>query len=594
MAVVATACAVVAANTDLRSGFGGLFGSPNRNLIPYKVKKQKLVITVTERGNLESAKNIDVANEVEGQTTIISILPEGTRVKKGELVAELDSAALEDNRVNQEIATKRAEADLENARKTREVAEIAVKEYEEGTYPQSVQDIKGEQTLAQSELVRANERLAWSEAMLKNRYVSESQVIADRLTKLKADISLEQSQRKMKVLQDFTSKKQMTELLANVEKAKSDELAKQQTHDLEKSKLDKLKRQISKTKLFAPADGLIVYVNETNQFRGNNAPLIEEGAMVRERQKIFSLPDITHMQVNTKVHESMVDRVKREQKAKIRVDAFPNEPLTGTVKSVAPLPDPSNFFSSDIKVYATIVTIDQSFTALRPGMTAEVTIHIDTVEDALCIPVTANLSLGGKDYVYLITPEGPVRREIKLGDTNDVLLEVKEGLKEGDLVAMNPASLLTDEERRQAFSATARAGAQAKDFGDAKPVSPGLEGAKGKGGPEGKDKAKRKRGGGGMAVFAKIQAKTSKLPPEEQEKLKDFSLPMEDRMALMKKAGVTDEELQEMQQAIQERMQNGGGFGGGPGGGGPGGGPPGGGGPGGGGFRGGPGGGAPQ
>jgi HlyD family secretion protein len=589
VAVLGTVGTVVANNADLRNSLTGLFRPAGATLVPYKVTKQKLVVTVTERGNLESSKNEDVVCEVEGQTTIISILPEGTRVKKGDLVCELDSAALKDNLVNQEIATRRAKADYENALKTREVAEIAVDEYLLGTFKQDELQVQGDMKLAESELQRSDERLRWSQEMLKKRYISESQVLADQLSVMKADISKRQAEKKMEVLLKYTRAKQETELKANVDKAKSDELAKEATFKLEQSKLEKLQRQIEKTKLYAPNDGLIVYANDTNQFRGNNQPLIEEGAVVRERQKIFSLPDISNMQVNTKVHESMVDRVESGQKAKIRVDAFANTPLTGTVKSVQPLPDPTNFFSSDIKVYTTLVTIDQSFGALRPGMTAEVTILIDTIENALCIPVTAVLPLKDKDYVYLITPQGPVRKEIKLGETNDILIEIKEGLKEGDLVAMNPTALLSEAEKNEAFSAASRAGSRARDFGDMKnpPKSPGQTGpadGKAKGGD-----AKGKRGGGGgrggMAIFQQIQAKTSKLPPEEQAQLKDFSLPMEERQALMKKAGVTDEEQQQLMQAIQQMRQQGGGGGGfgGPGGGGP---------PGGGGFRG-PGGGGP-
>lgn len=597
VAVLSTVGVVAASSPDVRKGISGFFGSPNDNLIPYVVRKQKLVITVTERGNLESAKNTDVTNEVEGQTTIIFIKPEGTPVEKGELVCELDSAALRDNLVNQEIATKRAEADFENAKKTREVAEISVKEYQEGTYLQEIKNIEGETTLAQSELERSKDRHEWSKMMAKNKYVSDSQVIADRLAQIKAEISLDQAIRKMQVLKDFTYKKQITELEANVEKARSDELAKKQTFELETAKLEKLRKQIDKCKLYAPGDGLIVYANDTNQFRGNNQPLIEEGAVVRERQKIFSLPDIEHMQVNTKVHESMVDRVRRGQTAKIRVDAFANMPLTGTVKNVQPLPDPSSFFSSDIKVYTTIVTIDQSSTALRPGMTAEVTILIATLDDVLCIPVTAVLPLQGKDYVYLITPDGPVRREVKLGATNDILIEIKEGLKEGERVAMNPASLLSEDEKREAFSASARADARSKDFGDAKATSPGLA-PEGKG-DDAKAKAKGRRGGGpggaGMAIFQKLR----NLSEEDRAKLRDPDLSEAERSELMSRAGVTAEEQEQMKQMMEQFRQGGGpgGFGGGPGGpGGFGGGPPGGGGFGGpgGGFGGRPGGGGPQ
>ena len=86
---------------------------------------------------------------------------------------------------------------------------------------------------------------------------------------------------------------------------------------------------------------------------GSNQPQIEEGATVRERQKIISIPDISQMQVNAKVHESLIDKISPEHQGQIRVDAFADQQLTGTVIDVAPLPDPGNFFSSDIKVYTT-------------------------------------------------------------------------------------------------------------------------------------------------------------------------------------------------------------------------------------------------
>ena len=336
-------------------------------MIRYKVTRGKLAVTISEHGNLESAKNTDIKNEVEGQTTIISIKPEGSQVKKGDLVAELDSATLRDNLINQEITTKRAQADLDNAIKTRTVAEISVNEYLEGTYPQEQQTIKGEIKLAESELARATDRLDWSQSMLKNQYVSASQVLADSMSKSKSEISLANANKKWYVLENFTKQKQITELRANVNKAESDELAKKSTFELEKSKEEKLRRQIDKCKLYAPGDGLIVYANDNSKF-GNNGPQIEEGATVRERQTIFSLPDITNMRVNTKVHESMIDRVDRGLPARIKVDALPNLSLEGTVQTVQPLPDAGSFFSSDVKQYTTYVSINSTQPALRPGM----------------------------------------------------------------------------------------------------------------------------------------------------------------------------------------------------------------------------------
>ena len=131
-----------------------------------------LPITVVEKGSLESSKNQDAYCHVEGQTTIITIKPEGTRVKKGEVVCELDSAALSDQLINQKITTKSAEANYENAKLTREVAEIAVIEYVEGIFIQDQATVEGEIKLAESDLSRSEDRLDWARRMFEKGYVS--------------------------------------------------------------------------------------------------------------------------------------------------------------------------------------------------------------------------------------------------------------------------------------------------------------------------------------------------------------------------------------------------------------------------------------
>lgn len=546
-------------------GLSGLFASPYSGVITYRVERKDLPVTVLTNGALESSNNTDAINEVEGQTTILYIVPEGTRVKKGDLVCELDSAALRDQLINQEITTKQREADLEQAKKTLEVAEIAVREYLEGTFPEQEQNAEGAIALAKSELARAQERLEWSNRMLDIGYVTQQQNYSDKLALQKAEFSLREAETKLRVLRDYTKQKQVKELQAAVEKATSDMLAKQSAYELEKAKEEKLKRQIERCKILAPSNGLVVYANDQNRFGSSNQQLIEEGATVRERQRIFSLPDLDQMRVNTKVHESMVDRVTPGLKARIRVDAFANRPLTGTVKSVNPLPDPTSWFSSDIKVYTTMVSIDNGFSELRPGMTAQVEILVNQLDDVLAVPVQAILQFKGKDYIYVRLADGGfARREIKLGTSNDKLVEVKEGINEGDEVALNPVALMTEAEKRDAFSVASKGaggGEWSPDAVAAGRQSPGELGPDGKaaGGAAAKKKGART---GMQAIFQKLRS----LGAEEQARLRDPSTSEEERKALLQKAGVIDAEQQQMQQVMQQ-FQNGGGPGG-PGGGG--------------------------
>lgn len=584
--------------------FAGLFKNQTSEIIRYRVTPSTLPVTVVERGNLESSKNVDVVNEVEGQTTIISIKPEGTQVKKGDLVVELDSATLRDNLTNQEITTRRAFADLDNAEKTLTVAQIAVNEYLLGTLPQEEQTIASDIKLAESDLERATDRLKWSESMKAKNYVSDSQVLSDKLSKQKSDISLANAKMKLSVLQKYSKEKQVTELKASVAKSESDKLAKQATYELEKTKEEKLRKQIEKCKLYAPNDGLVVYANDQNQMRGGQGPIVAEGEQVRERQKIFSLPDINNMRVNTKVHESMIDRVARELPAKIKVDALPTLPLRGKVESVQPLPDPGGWMNSDVKMYTTLVTIEGHNSSLRPGMTAEVTILVTQLENVLSVPVQAVVQGQGKDYVFLLTPDGPVRTEVKLGITNQKVIEVKEGLKAGDEVAMNWTTLMTEEEKNALFAPSQKAGSATKEWTNVPPpgtvkLSPGLtlKGEPGKGGEGGAGEPGKARGKGGRrggmgGMDPALQAKMKNIPREDMRKV--FAGSEEEKAQVLKDAGFTDDEIKKLDDA-RKAMMSGGGMGGPPGGGG-GFGPPGGGmgGPPGGGGRGAPGGGGLQ
>nr|WP_303652528.1 efflux RND transporter periplasmic adaptor subunit [Paludisphaera mucosa] len=547
----------------------GFFAPTTLDIIPFEIKRGPLPITVTEKGSLESAKNEDVYCQVEGQTTIISILPEGTAVKKGQLVCELDSATLRESLINQKISTQGAEASYQQAKLTREVAEIAVKEYEEGIYAQDKATINGEIKLAESDLARAADRVDWANRMFDKGYVSRAQKVSEELNNQKARFALEQAQSKLAVLERFTKAKTIKELRSDVEKAFSDEKAKEQTYRLEQEKEAKYEKQIANCKLFAPGDGLVVYANDPGRNFGSNTPQIEEGATVRERQKIFSLPDIGNMQVNAKIHESQIDKILGKMKARIRVDAFADMELEGSVVDVAPLPDPSSFFSSDIKVYTSHIRIENPLPGLRPGMNAEVVILVDRKEDVLTVPVQAILEFKGKDHVAVRGAEGYERKEVALGATNDKYVEITQGVSQGQVVALNPITLLSDDEKRELF-AVGRGGAAKKDWakadgkGEAVPGAPaGPGGPAGAGGPPDAAKAKGKAGrrGGGGAMGGAFMEKMKNIPAEDRAKLKGAS--DEERAEILKKAGFSDAELEQMKQ-----MRAGGG---GPGGGGPGG-----------------------
>ncbi len=557
--IVAAGVAAVALGViqipGVKSPLAGIFAAAKTDIITAPIRLGKLSVIVKEKGSLESAANKDVLSEVEGTTTIITIKPEGTKVTAGEVVAELDSAVLRDTLVNQKITTQQAEASFKQAKLVREVAEYAVKEYVEGIYLQDRATYQGQIKLAQSDKERAIDRLQWSTDMFAKGYVSKATNIADQLTKQQADFDVEQAQMQLSVLEKYTKEKQIKSLNSDVEKARADELSKQSSFTLEQTKEKKLERQIEKCTLRAPADGIVVYANDPGRMGQQQAIQVEEGSTVRESQKIFSLPDTTKMRVNTKVHESMTDRIKPNLRALVRVDAAANELINGHVVSMAPMADANQMFASDIKVYTTFVAIEGDTTKLnlRPGMSAQVEILVEELPDVLSVPVQAILQYNEKNYVFLKEGEGFRQVEVSLGVSNDQHVEVKKGLKEGDLVAMTPTLLLTEDQKREAFSVAAKDAAK-KDFGsepNAKGAAP--KDAAGPGGEPKAEKKKRAGSGGGGAMGALMQ----KMSDEDRQKFRSAS--PEEKIEILKAAGATDADIQ----SFMERMQNGGGPGGG-------------------------------
>jgi len=203
-----------------------------------------------------------------------------------------------------------------------------------------------------------------------------------------------------------------------------------------------LEEQLSKCVLVAKKSGLVVYGGDDQNNYGNQEP-IREGATVRERQTIITIPDLRRMSVNVKIHESYINKIKVGQKARITVDAYADKPLMGEVTVVGVLPDSQNrWLNPDLKVYLTTVTIEGTNTWLKPGMSAKVEILVDHLDDVVYVPVQSVEPANGKQYCFVSDGFGkPDRREVQTGEFNDDFIEVRKGLSEGERVLLNPPDI---------------------------------------------------------------------------------------------------------------------------------------------------------
>ncbi|HKB17123.1 MAG TPA: HlyD family efflux transporter periplasmic adaptor subunit [Planctomycetota bacterium] len=449
---------------------GGAGGEKPEDL-KIAVRRSDLAVTIVEGGSIESEAPGKIFNEIEGQATILKLIPEGSIVKKDDVLCELDVSALEDRLVQQKIQVQQAEAakvradnEYEIVRKQQEslvaqaelevaFAELDREKYLQGDYVQMRQSVEGEQTLAKAEIARAQDKLDWSLKLEGKGFITRTDLEADRLEAKRKEIDLSLADRKLEVLDKYTFKKESTRLEAELLEAKrelerdraraasaiaqseADKGSKASTFDLEVSKQHKLEIQIAKGKILAPQAGLVVYAREGGGMRGSDRP-IEEGAQVRERQAILSIPDLNRMMARVSIHESSIDRIRGGQPAVVRVQAFPNEPFPAVVSKVAGVPDSQNMWMNpDLKVYTTEVRLlRQDPERLRPGISCSVEIHVGDLKDVLAVPLQAVRDNGIDHFCFVEEGGAPALREVEVGLHNDKLIEVKSGLKEGDVV----------------------------------------------------------------------------------------------------------------------------------------------------------------
>ncbi|HWV99170.1 MAG TPA: HlyD family efflux transporter periplasmic adaptor subunit [Candidatus Acidoferrum sp.] len=199
-----------------------------------------------------------------------------------------------------------------------------------------------------------------------------------------------------------------------------------------------LNDQLEKCTLGAKKPGLVVYGSANDDmFYYGGEERVREGATVRERQAIITIPDMTHMAVKVKIHESYIKKIKKGQKARVTVDAFPDKVLTGEVTKVGVLPDSQNrWMNPDLKVYLTTITIDGTQDWVKPGMSTKVEILVNRLEDCVYVPVQAISPDGDKQVCYLAGSLKPERRAVEIGEFNDEFIQVKSGLKEGERVLL--------------------------------------------------------------------------------------------------------------------------------------------------------------
>lgn len=435
------------------------------------VKRINLRDTIIERGTLSSQQSIEINCEMDQwENKIIFILPEGTVVKKDQVVVRFDSSRLEETITDYEqrvaeyrsrvqvakeeliVQKKDNETAIRDSEQAMDFAKIDRDKYLYGDFKINLSDIDGSISEQKATVDKTQRDLNNTRILVEKGFVGLETLRAReqemRSVKLRHDRDVQKrvmlltydhpkmkKEHKSKV-REAEYKLDTAKALAESRLAQKQQAVEGRENDLKlrEDRLKELRQRMEKAVVKAPASGTLAYAHG----RWGREDQIREGGVVYEGQTLMKLPNMRKMQVEVGIHESLVSKVKPKQPAAIRIDSYPGIPFIGSVQSVAPLAESG--YGISVKNYKTVITIDDipEEVALKPGMTAQVELLIGYYPDVVVVPVQAVASHNDNKYVYLKSSDGEFKRTpIKSGRSNISFLEVTEGLDEGSEVALD-------------------------------------------------------------------------------------------------------------------------------------------------------------
>ncbi len=210
--------------------------------------------------------------------------------------------------------------------------------------------------------------------------------------------------------------------------------------DEARAKLDLARQQLARCEIRADVDGIVVH---KLVFFGSEQRRPQVGDQVFASQPLVTLPDVSRMVVETRVRETDVHRVEKNQKVGIRVEAYPELRLTGAVAAIGALAEEETGRRS-AKFFTVRVLVNESEPRLRPGMTARVEIAVEERKSALYVPIDAVFERDGRTVVFP-AQRRPRPREVVLGPSNADFVVVEKGLARGERVLLrDPDAILPE------------------------------------------------------------------------------------------------------------------------------------------------------
>jgi HlyD family secretion protein len=426
-------------------------------------------VTIVEGGTLQALRSVTYASTIQSnQAKIVALAPEGKMVQKGDLLVLFDAAPFEEEIRRNQALLAQAEADLQKAQQEyrlqgiqnqEDVAAARLKVEKSDLELRDVQEGKGrlkeEEAVAavanaERELQKAKSALDDLRPLLAEGFITKVELERSEQQVAKAEEDLGLAKRRRDAFLGYGRPLELSQAKADAGQSKETlrQLETAATFRLEQkkaamagaesriaeasSKLALAQQQLARTEVRADVPGIVVY---KDVFFGSEQRKPQVGDQVWANQPLLILPDISKMTVETKVRETDIHKVEKNQKVLVRVEAYPDLKLTGAVTLVGTLAQEEKE-RRGAKFFGVTVQVNESEPRLRPGMTARVEIQVQERAKALYIPLEAVFEKDGRTLCYVARGRRVTPREIVLGPSNQDFVVVEKGLARGERVSL--------------------------------------------------------------------------------------------------------------------------------------------------------------
>ena len=371
----------------------------------YEVKKGKFEALLSCKGEINGLVATEInAPKILGdrdlqlwQMKIIDLAQDGKNVKKGDFIIQLDASRVMSGMREEQQSLEKEMADLNNAKIDSTVTLTNMREeIKNALLDLEYNKIDLEQSVFESEAYQRKEKMIYKKA-------------ENGIEKKRRDYLLEQNKLKTRVARSamWVERRQ--------------------------ARIGKFQQAMVAARITAPEDGIVIF---GKSWDGKKYSKDDEVSTYEFAPPIATLPDMSKVISEIYVKEIDISKIKVGDSVRVTFDALADVMIKGTINSIARVGEDHEDF--DMKAFKVIIHLDNTNEGLKPAMSSNNDIILAQSENAISVPLNSVFKENGIKYVFLKDKENIRKQEVKTGIENETSVLVEEGLKEGDLIVLEP------------------------------------------------------------------------------------------------------------------------------------------------------------